>query len=111
MLGRYNAWNLLRQAMSNHRDVRPAWRATLPKQHYEVIVIGGGGQGLATAYYLAKTHGITRVAVLEKGWIGGGNTGRNTTNVRSDTCFPKALRFMISRCICTRAYRATLTST
>ena len=62
----------------------PAWRQPEPKLKYDVIIIGGGGHGLATAYYLAKLHGITNVALLEKGWIGGGNSGRNTTIVRSN---------------------------
>ena len=61
-----------------------AWRNPEPKPRYDVVIIGGGGHGLATAYYLAKEHGITNVAVLEKGWLGGGNTGRNTTIVRSN---------------------------
>ena len=62
----------------------PAWRQPEPKLKYDVIIIGGGGHGLATAYYLAKLHGITNVALLERGWIGGGNSGRNTTIVRSN---------------------------
>ena len=60
------------------------WRDPAPKAEYDVIIIGGGGHGLATAYYLAKEHGITNVAVIEKGWIGGGNVGRNTTIIRSN---------------------------
>ena len=70
--------------MTGHRGWQPAWRKPAPKADYDVIIIGGGGHGLATAYYLAKEHGVTNVAVLEKGWIGGGNTGRNTTIIRSN---------------------------
>jgi sarcosine oxidase subunit beta len=71
----------------------PAWRESQPRSGYDVIIIGGGGHGLATAYYLAKNHGIREIAVLEKGWIGGGNTGRNTTVVRSNYLFPESARF------------------
>ena len=81
---KYSLWNLLRQAPRGHRDWPQAWRNPEPKESYDVIIIGAGGHGLATAYYLAKEHGITRTAVLEKGWLGGGNTGRNTTIVRSN---------------------------
>ncbi len=88
----YSAWNLLAAARHGHRDWAPAWRDAQPQPRYDVIVIGGGGHGLATAYYLAKNHGITRVAVLESGWIGGGNTGRNTTIVRSNYLYPESAR-------------------
>src|SRR5579872_6278434 len=81
---RYSIFSLLRQALAGHRGWEPAWRDAQPKPSYEVIIIGGGGHGLATAHYLAKTHGITDVAVLEKGWIGLGNAGRNTTIIRSN---------------------------
>jgi sarcosine oxidase subunit beta len=81
---RYSALGLLRGALTGHKHWQPAWRDPEPKNSYDVIVIGGGGHGLSTAYYLAKVHGIRNVAVLEKGWIGGGNTGRNTTLVRSN---------------------------
>src|SRR5579864_5037663 len=81
---RYSALALLRGALSGHRNWPPAWRSPEPKPQYDVVIVGGGGHGLASAYYLAKNHGITNVAVLEKGWLGGGNTGRNTTVVRSN---------------------------
>lgn len=85
---RYSIFNLLYQAVRGHCDWTPAWRDATPKSAYDVIVIGGGGHGLATAYYLAKVHGITRVAVLEKGYIGSGNAGRNTTIIRSNYLLP-----------------------
>ena len=81
---KYSIASLVRNAFSYHENWRAAWRSPEPKPEYEVVIVGGGGHGLATAYYLAKEHGITNVAVLEKGWIGGGNTGRNTTIVRSN---------------------------
>ena len=85
---RYSIFSLARQALAGHRDWRPAWRAAQPRDGYDVVIIGGGGHGLATAFYLAKNHGVTRVAVLEKGWIGGGNAGRNTTIIRSNYGLP-----------------------
>jgi sarcosine oxidase subunit beta len=81
---RHSFFSLVRNALGHHRDWPPLWRSPEPKASYDVIIIGGGGHGLATAYYLAKDHGITRVAVVEKGWIGGGNSARNTTIVRSN---------------------------
>jgi len=81
---RYSVFSLIRNAVSYHQRWGQAWRSPEPRPHYDVIIIGGGGHGLATAYYLAKEHGISNVAVLEKGWLGGGNTGRNTTIVRSN---------------------------
>jgi sarcosine oxidase subunit beta len=81
---RYSIFSLIRQALSGHRGWGPAWRDAAPKPSYDVIVVGGGGHGLATAHYLAKVHGLTNVAVLEKGWIGSGNAGRNTTIIRSN---------------------------
>jgi sarcosine oxidase subunit beta len=81
---RYSIFSLLRQTLSGHRGWTPAWRDAAPKQGYDVVIVGGGGHGLATAYYLAKVHGITNVAVLEKRWIGSGNAGRNTTIIRSN---------------------------
>jgi len=87
---KYSALSLLRNALSHNRNWREAWRSPEPKDEYDVLIVGGGGHGLATAYYLAKEHGITNVAVLEKGWIGGGNTGRNTTIVRSNYLWTEA---------------------
>ena len=90
---RYSALALLRHGLTGHRDWRPAWRNASPKASYDVIVIGGGGHGLATAYYLAKNHGVRNIAVLERGWIGGGNTGRNTTIIRSNYFYPESAAF------------------
>src|SRR5213082_1526023 len=81
---RYSVLSLAWNAITGHKSLGPAWRDAAPRKTYDVVIIGGGGHGLATAYYLAKEHGITNVAVLEKSWIGGGNTGRNTTIVRSN---------------------------
>jgi len=80
----YSLFNLMRQAFRSHRGWTPTWRDAAPKPVYDVIIVGGGGHGLATAYYLAKVHGITRVAVVEKSYIGSGNAGRNTTIIRSN---------------------------
>jgi sarcosine oxidase subunit beta len=84
---RFSAFALARRALSGQAGWEKQWRSPAPQPAYDVVIIGGGGHGLATAYYLAKEHGISRVAVLEKGWIGGGNTGRNTTIIRSNYLF------------------------
>ncbi|MER8773472.1 sarcosine oxidase subunit beta [Mesorhizobium sp. M0220] len=92
-MAEYSAFSLLKNALTGNKDWRPAWRKPDPKASYDVIVIGAGGHGLSTAYYLAKEHGITNVAVLEKGWLGSGNVGRNTTAVRSNYLLPANTRF------------------
>ncbi|MDH3694766.1 MAG: sarcosine oxidase subunit beta family protein [Gammaproteobacteria bacterium] len=81
---KYSVFSLARNALTGHKNWQAVWRSPEPKKEYDVVIIGGGGHGLATAYYLAKEHGVTNVAVIEKGWLGGGNTGRNTTIVRSN---------------------------
>ena len=88
---RYSALSLMREGLRGHRGWRPAWAKARPKPAYDAVIVGGGGHGLATAYYLARNHGLSRVAVLEKGWIGGGNTGRNTTAVRSNYFYPESV--------------------
>ena len=81
---KYSIFSLVKNALSYHENWQPAWKKPEIKKEYDVIIVGGGGHGLTTAYYLAKNHGITNIAVVEKGWIGGGNTGRNTTIIRSN---------------------------
>lgn len=84
----YSAWSLFWQGLKGNTGWKPAWRDPQPKESYDVIIVGGGGHGLATAYYLASVYGINNVAVVEKGWIGSGNAGRNTTIVRSNYLLP-----------------------
>ncbi|MCP4818564.1 MAG: sarcosine oxidase subunit beta family protein [Shimia sp.] len=81
---RYSGWHVTKEALRGHSGWKPAWRNPDPADHYDIVIIGGGGHGLATAYYLASVFGEKRIAVLEKGWIGGGNVGRNTTIIRSN---------------------------
>jgi sarcosine oxidase subunit beta len=81
---RYSVFTLAAQAVARHRDWKPIWRDAAPKPSYDVVIVGGGGHGLATTYYLAKEFGVRRIAVLERSWIGSGNAGRNTTIIRSN---------------------------
>ena len=90
---KYSVFSLIKNAFSNHQNWEVAWKDPTPKNEYDVVIIGGGGHGLATAYYLAKEHKITNVAVIEKGWIGGGNVGRNTTIIRSNFMYDANARF------------------
>ncbi len=89
----HSIFQLARHAMSGHRRWPAFWRSDKPRERYKVVIIGGGGHGLATAYYLARNHDVRDVAVLEKGWIGGGNTGRNTSIVRSNYLNAPSVRF------------------
>ncbi|MEO1206408.1 MAG: sarcosine oxidase subunit beta family protein [Pseudomonadota bacterium] len=90
---RYSFLNLVGQALNANRGWQPAWRKPEPKSHYDVVIVGGGGHGLATAFYLAKEHGISNIAVLEKGYLGSGNVGRNTTLIRSNYLLPGNIPF------------------
>ncbi|MCU4653187.1 sarcosine oxidase subunit beta family protein [Roseibacterium sp. SDUM158016] len=85
---RYSGLAVLAQGLTGNRGWRPAWRDPAPKDAYDIVIIGGGGHGLATAFYLAKEHGLRNIAVLEKGYLGGGNIGRNTTIVRANYGLP-----------------------
>ena len=83
-MSKYSVLSLIKNAFNDNKNWERAWRDPEPKKNYDVIIIGAGGHGLASAFYLAKNHGIKNIAVLEKGYLGGGNTGRNTTIVRSN---------------------------
>ena len=81
---KYSIFSIAKNPLSGHKSWPKMWRSPEPREFYDVIIIGGGGHGLGTAYYLAKEHGLKNIAVIEKGWLGGGNTGRNTTIIRSN---------------------------
>ena len=89
-MARFSAFAVAKEAMRSNKGWEKQWENPEPRKSYDVIIVGAGGHGLATAYYLAKEHGITNVAVLEKGWLGGGNTGRNTTIIRSNYLYDES---------------------
>ena len=90
---RYSVFRIFLEGLRGNRGWEPLWENPEPKKEYDIIIIGGGGHGLATAYYLAKEHNMKNIAVLEKGWLGGGNTGRNTTIIRSNYMIPGNTKF------------------
>ena len=90
---RYSVFAIAKEALSYHMGWERAWRSPEPKAQYDAIIVGAGGHGLATAYYLGKNHGIRNVAILEKGWLGGGNTARNTHTIRSNYLRDVSIRF------------------
>src|SRR5688572_28178606 len=92
-VARYSFFALARNALTGHRGWDRAWRSPPLGPAYDVVIVGAGGHGLATAYYLAKNHGITNVAVLEKGWLGGGNTAKNTHTIRSNYLRDVSIKF------------------
>ena len=89
-MSRFSAASIIKNALSGNKNWKPQWPNAEPKAEYDVIIVGAGGHGLGAAYYLAKEHGITNVAVIEKGWLGGGNTGRNTTIIRSNYLYDES---------------------
>ncbi|WP_319532391.1 sarcosine oxidase subunit beta family protein [uncultured Cohaesibacter sp.] len=89
---RFNAFSLIKNTLSGHKNWPEQWPESQPKSEYDVVIVGAGGHGLGAAYYLAKEHGITNVAVIDKGWLGGGNTGRNTTIIRSNYLYDESAR-------------------
>ncbi|MDE2739018.1 MAG: FAD-dependent oxidoreductase, partial [Paracoccaceae bacterium] len=92
---KYSLYSLVRNSFTRHRNWSPAWINHDLKKSYDVIIIGGGGHGLATAYYLAKDYGVTNIAVLERGWLGGGNVARNTVTIRSNYLRQESIPFFI----------------
>lgn len=89
-MSRFSLASVVKNALSGNRNWEPQWPDAQPRAEYDVIIVGAGGHGLGAAYYLAKEHGITNVAVIEKGWLGGGNTGRNTTIIRSNYLYDES---------------------
>ncbi|MEM9106969.1 MAG: FAD-dependent oxidoreductase, partial [Pseudomonadota bacterium] len=85
---RYSGLKVIWEGLTGNRGWEPVWREPEPKPSYDIVIVGGGGHGLSTAYYLAKEFGMTNIAVVEKGWLGSGNIGRNTTIIRSNYLLP-----------------------
>ena len=94
---RYSGFSIIKQALTGHKSWPKAWRTPDPKPAYDYIIVGGGGHGLSTAYYLASVYGAKNIAVLEKGWLGSGNIGRNTTIIGQIICWMAMCRFMKCR--------------
>lgn len=90
MTRHYSLLNVIKEGLRGQKGWAPLWRSPTPQPEYDIVIVGGGGHGLATAYYLAKNHGAKKIAVIEKGWLGGGNTGRNTTVIRSNYFYPES---------------------
>ena len=108
---KYSVWSLVKAALNGNRGWEPIWREPEPKKQYDAIIVGGGGHGLATAYYLARNHQLTNIAVVEKGYLGSGNVGRNTTIVRSNYLLTATSRSMSIHCVFGRALSRTSTTT
>ena len=107
----YSVFRILKEGLTGNKGWKPAWRDPDPKPHYDVIIIGGGGHGLSTAYYLSNKFGVTNVAVLEKGYLGSGNVGRNTTIIRSNYLLPGTSRSTNFPCSCGKGWNRTSTTT
>ena len=104
-MGRFSAVSLAWHALSHHSNWTRYWQDLPLGKKYDVLIIGAGGHGLATAHYLAKNHGITNVAVLEKGWLGGGNIARNTVTIRSNYLRDESLPFFVKACPYSRGWQ------
>ena len=98
----YSLFSLLKNGLSGHKHWAKAWRSPPLRPQYDVVIIGAGGHGLATAYYLAKEHGITNVAVLDRGWLGGGNIARNTVTIRANYLRDQSIPFTSNPWRCTK---------
>ena len=107
-MSNFSIFSLARNAMYYHEDWQKQWRSPAPKREYDAIIVGGGGHGLATAYYMAKLHGMRNIAVIERGWLGGGNTARNTTIVRSNYLWDESTHLYEKAMVCSQRCCAAL---